>query len=202
MEPRGRPRVTAESLEPVLRAAVRLIAGRGGASVTMRDMADAAGVSVGRLQHHFGNRSNLIRTAQSWYLLSVVEDVARIACGPEGPWDRLMGMCLHAAASEDRHQRALIWIDLLAQSPRDPGARQLVTDINERWCDVMEEIIAEGESLGDFSPVLGIRETAETLVLLVDGLDVAAVTGLAGAPSLEHRLAAAAGALLGWGSTP
>ena len=197
MERRGRPRVAAESLNPILLATVGLIAERGTASVSMRDIAAAAGVSVGRLQHHFENRRNLVRRAQTWYLQSVVEELAAISAGPSGVWDRLMGMCLHAAAGGDRGRRVAVWIDLLAQSPRDPEVRALVAEINERWCAVMEKIIGEGVEAGVFRPVLGVRETAETLVLLVDGLDVAELTGPASGLGRDRRLAVAAGLLLG-----
>ena len=197
MERRGRPRVAAESLEPMLRATVGLIARRGAASVTMRDIAEAANVSVGRLQHHFESRSQLVHKAQEWYLQSVVDDMAAIAAGSAGPWERVLDMCLHASLGGNRRQRVLIWIDLLAQSQRDAKVQLLVSEINARWCAVMEGIIAEGAAAGVFRPRLGVRETAETLVLLVDGIDVAALTDPGAAAAPDRRLVAAAEVLLG-----
>lgn len=197
MEQRGRPRISAESLEPILRATVELIALRGAASVTMRDIADVANVSVGRLQHHFENRSKLVHKAQEWYLQSVVDDMAAIAAGSAGPWERLLDMCRHASRGGNRRQRVLVWIDLLAQSQRDAQVQLLVSEINARWCAVMEGIIAEGEAAGAFRPSLGVRETAETLVLLVDGIDVAALTDPESIAVPDQRLVAAAEVLLG-----
>lgn len=181
----------------MLLAAVGLIAERGTASVSLREIAEAAGVSVGRLQHHFGSRRDLVRRAQGWYLQSVVGELAAISAGTGTPWERLLDMCLHAAAGGDRRRRVRIWIDLLAQSPRDPEVRELVAEINARWCAVMEGIVAEGVEAGVFRPVLGARETAQTLVLLVDGLDVGELTGPVSAPGADRRLAVAAGLLLG-----
>lgn len=197
MERRGRPRVAVASLDPILLAAVGLIAEHGTAAVSMRDIAQAAGVSVGRLQHHFENRRNLVHRAQGWYLQSVVAELSEISAGAGGPWERLMGMFLHAAVGGDRHRRVRIWVDLLAQSAHDPEVRTLVAEINERWCAVMEGIIGEGMAAGAFRPVLGARETAETLVLLVDGLDVAELTGPPAGPVAARRLAVTASLLLG-----
>jgi AcrR family transcriptional regulator len=197
MERRGRPRSTAESLEPMLLVAIELIAQCGSASVTMRDIAEAADVSVGRLQHHFESRNKLIRKAQEWYLQAMVDEIAAISVGSEGPWERVVDMCLHASLGGDRRKRVLVWIDLLAQSPRDAEVRLLVSEINASWCAVMEGIIAEGVARGVFWPSLGVRGTAETLVLLVDGIDVAALTGLGPVDAPDRRLVAAAEVLLG-----
>ncbi len=186
----------------MLLAVVELIAECGVAAVSMRDVAEASGVSVGRVQHHFGTRRNLMHRAQEWYLKSVIDHIAHISAGPGDPWDKLMRMCLHASTGGDQDLRAGIWIDLLAESRRDPEVRLIVGEINARWCAVMEESIAEGVAAGVFHPALAVQEAAQMLVMFVDGVDVAELTGPPGAQERDHRLPTLAALLLGLKPSP
>lgn len=197
VEQRGRPKVKAESLEPILLAVAELIAERGVAAISMRDAAQAASVSVGRLQHHFGNRTNLMHQAQGWYLHSVIAQITQIVDGLGNPWEKLMRLCARASAGADQLHRARIWIDLLAESRRDPDVRELVAQINDRWCAVIEETITEGVEAGTFHPILSIREVAQILVTFVDGLDVGELTGPSGSTDRDPQLPTMARLLLG-----
>ncbi|GAA4371110.1 TetR/AcrR family transcriptional regulator [Paeniglutamicibacter cryotolerans] len=197
MERRGRPKANPELLEPILLAVVGLIARRGVGVISMRDVADASGVSVGRLQHHFGSRRNLMLRAQEWFLYSVIEEIGVMAAGADSPWDRLTRVCLRASAGADQERRAAIWIDLLAEAQRDTEVRSLVEAINDRWLEVLEGLVREGVASGEFRPALGARESAYMLVIFVDGLDVAELSGPPGEARREARLFTAARLLLG-----
>ena len=57
----------------LIKVAMALFAERGFDGVTVRDIATAAGVSVGLMNHHFGSKEGL-RTAVDRYFLSQFEE--------------------------------------------------------------------------------------------------------------------------------
>ena len=79
--PSGRPPLPPGELSrrkrAILEATLRLVADQGAAAVRLRDVARAAGVSVGSLQYYFDSRDQLIREAFDQHARDVVDLVAR-----------------------------------------------------------------------------------------------------------------------------
>jgi AcrR family transcriptional regulator len=71
--------VTAEdpsSIERIRIAALRTFGTRGTSSTSLRTVAEAAGVSVGLVQHHFVNKAGLIKAVDDHVMAVVVETIA------------------------------------------------------------------------------------------------------------------------------
>jgi AcrR family transcriptional regulator len=86
-------RVTADdpsSIERIRNAALRSFAMHGTAATSLRTVAEAAGVSVGLVQHHFANKAGLIKAVDDHVLSVVIAIIAQPMPGP--PADSLNEM--------------------------------------------------------------------------------------------------------------
>jgi AcrR family transcriptional regulator len=73
-------RVSAEersSIERIRTAALRSFATHGTSSTSLRTVAEAAGVSVGLVQHHFTNKAGLVKAVDDHVMAVVVETIAQ-----------------------------------------------------------------------------------------------------------------------------
>jgi AcrR family transcriptional regulator len=76
----GLDRVTADdhsSIERIRTAALKSFATHGTAATSLRTVAEAAGVSVGLVQHHFTNKAGLIKAVDDYVQGVVIEIIAR-----------------------------------------------------------------------------------------------------------------------------
>jgi TetR/AcrR family transcriptional regulator, regulator of cefoperazone and chloramphenicol sensitivity len=76
------------SAERIRAAALRVLADHGVNATSFRMIADAAGVSIGLIQHHFGSKGRLIEAVDE-YVLSAVREVVESAPLPPPPADAL-----------------------------------------------------------------------------------------------------------------
>jgi AcrR family transcriptional regulator len=86
-------RVSAEersSIERIRTAALRSFATQGTSATSLRTVAETAGVSVGLVQHHFGNKAGLIKAVEDHVLGVVIEIIARPIQAP--PADSIADM--------------------------------------------------------------------------------------------------------------
>jgi AcrR family transcriptional regulator len=86
-------RVTAEersSIERIRSAALRSFATYGASATSLRTVAEAAGVSIGLVQHHFANKAGLVKAVDDYVLGVVIAIIAQPMPGP--PADSLNEM--------------------------------------------------------------------------------------------------------------
>ncbi len=79
-----RPRVPPEptSVDRIRDAAVRTLADRGVAATSLRAVAEEAGVSIGLVQHYFGNKAGLVAAVDD-YVLQVFGEIIEATPIPE-----------------------------------------------------------------------------------------------------------------------
>ena len=65
----------------------------------------------------------------------------------------------------------LIWLDLWAQSARNPGVAAVRQKFDERWRETIRDLVREGQDAGEFGSV-DAEDFAVTLSALLDGLAV------------------------------
>jgi AcrR family transcriptional regulator len=78
------------SIERIRTAALRSFATHGASATSLRTIAETAGVSVGLVQHHFGNKAGLIKAVDDHVLRVVIEIIARPIQAP--PADSIADM--------------------------------------------------------------------------------------------------------------
>ncbi|WP_017536946.1 TetR/AcrR family transcriptional regulator [Nocardiopsis halophila] len=163
----------------ILEAAVPLVAEKGAGRVGLRDIARAAGVSVGTVTYHFGGVQEILTEAVSMeidgYYRPLGERMLSRPTAAEGLEVLVDGVF---NAETDRHWR--LWFDNWAASadaaPDDRQRRRY-----EEWADRVAELIRRGCVEGAFA-CTDVAETTTRFNALVDGL---ALRRLRGAPPLD-----------------
>ncbi|MCB1016586.1 MAG: TetR/AcrR family transcriptional regulator [Acidimicrobiales bacterium] len=109
--PEDRPVGRAEVMEAVREAATELFAERGPDAVTVREVADRAGVNHALIHRHYGTKEELLRVV----LAQAVERMAEAARGTENTGEDIRGV-IAALRREEPAIRLLGWA-LLAGYP-------------------------------------------------------------------------------------
>ena len=154
----------------VLEAAARLIADEGLLAATMRRIAEAAGISLGTLTHHFESIDDLL--AQALELASIQFTEALLAKGANGTGlVRLHALC-RAVLPDDvatvRQWR--LWIQFWSRAVYDPELTRMHDKRYRAWHATVEEVIQSGIDDGSLRSNLHKQEATRHLVALVDGV--------------------------------
>ena len=163
----------------ILEAAVPLVAEKGAGRVGLRDIARAAGVSVGTVTYHFGGVQEILTEAVSMeidgYYRPLGERMLSRPTAAEGLEVLVEGVF---SPETDRHWR--LWFDNWAASDdAEPDDRQRRR--YEEWAERVAELIRRGCAEGAFA-CADVTETTTRFNALVDGL---ALRRLRGAPPLS-----------------
>jgi AcrR family transcriptional regulator len=98
--------------EELVRAAIALVARKGFAAVTLRDVAAEVGVAHGLIRHYFPSREALLAAA---FDTAVRDELAQLPPAVEDPLVALADWC-----TSTLEEHYLVWIDAWAEAPRDP----------------------------------------------------------------------------------
>ncbi|WP_300603204.1 TetR family transcriptional regulator C-terminal domain-containing protein [Trebonia sp.] len=177
----GRPADSAEAAgaaeqrrEQMLRAALEVIMERGYADTRIADVAERAGASPALVIYYFKTRDQLLTEAigyaeDSWYATGV----QRLASIPTagGQLTELIEMTCLPETDPLPHGEWLLWLDLWALSPRNPGVAAVRRKFDERWREAIRAIVLAGQEAGEFAPV-DADDFAISLSALLDGMAV------------------------------
>jgi AcrR family transcriptional regulator len=160
--------------EQMLRAALEVIVERGYADTRIADVAERTGTSPALVIYYFKTRDQLLTEAirfseDTWY----AEGVRRMADieSAAGQLTEFIAMtCLPETDPEPRSWW-LLWLDLWALSPRNPGVAAVRRKFDERWRETIRTLVLTGQEAGEFAPV-DADDFAITLSSLLDGLAV------------------------------
>jgi AcrR family transcriptional regulator len=200
--PTGRPPLPSGELarrkRAILEAALRLVAGQGAAAVRLRDVARAAGVSVGSLQYYFDSRDELFRAAFDQHARDVVELVALAGDASATPPARLGAVIDAAVLRPDLRHSAALWMEFVTSGLHDAQLRALLAVAYEAWRDLLAEVVSAGTATGDFRPLLPPETVVACLVALIDGFELAVAIDVADATpaAIAEKIKNAATALL------
>ncbi len=158
---------TVETRADVLRAVARLIGEHGVDGMTMRQVAQAAGMSTGTINYHFANKRGLILAA-----LDAAPSAPTEAEGA-GPLARLQGL-FRGFILEDEDRRAWwrFWVEVTAQAARDADLRDRQRTRMEAQRRDVEDLVALGIQRGELRGELDPTLIAEPLLALAYGLVV------------------------------
>ncbi len=175
MKEQGRGvRDAGERREQMLRAALEVIVERGYADTRIADVAERTGTSPALVIYYFKTRDQLLTEAiryseDIWY----GEYTRRMAQIPTaaGRLAELIAMnCLPGNAPEP-NSWWLLWLDLWALSPRNPGVAAVREKSDERWREAIRSIVLAGQEAGEFASV-DVDDFTIMLSALHDGLAV------------------------------
>ena len=171
--------------ERILTAAEALMVSHGVERSRLRDVAEAAGVSIGTVQHYFDTRDRLIAELFDWSAerrLSVWTD----AVPADGdPWSRLVAL-LYASLPEPALWRSRIWIEFCAMA-RDDELRAKLDRFYDAWRPPFRSVIEEGIAAGAFHPQWPIDDIVDLFIILGDGASVSIALGAPGVDADKLR---------------
>jgi AcrR family transcriptional regulator len=156
----------------VLEAARKCVVALGYERVTVREVAETAGVSTGTIVHYFGDKDSMLEAA----LLDKVQDTGiafRAAlAGAQSAWDRLERLVTASVPdTDDVRDEWRLWLTFWGEVTRNERLRMVSERQHRRWTRFLSRIIAEGMTSGEFAPV-DPGTTATQVAALIDGLAI------------------------------
>lgn len=131
----------------ILAAALECISKSGYEATRLRDVSDAAGVSIGIIQHYFGTREQLLGEALGFASGELVEHFAFLD-GKLGPWDQLRGMIGVVCGMPSLHGRGLLWLEMSSLARRHPELRERLDSVYELWDAHIRAAVQHGAADG------------------------------------------------------
>jgi AcrR family transcriptional regulator len=173
----GEDPLVAESRRRILDAAERLIAVRGIEKVRLRDIAQEAGVSIGKIQHYFDSRYAVIEEMLSATSLRRVAEWATFAFEMDDPVAKLVSLLDHAVTDRER---CTVWLATTSVASRNEQFIPDVSRIYDAWREKLSEVIESGCGTGVFRLTAPIDEVCDGIICVIDGLMIAVAIDLAG----------------------
>lgn len=158
----------------IIQAVWQVIATAGLPAVSMRAVASAAGVSVGRIQHYFPSKDALVHAACAAMVEGAEQWFAETA--PTDVRDNLRALLVHSLAGAGQ-PGARVWYAFLAASPADPA---IAATINEAKAGAEREVGGLLDHLG------ADPARARPLLALADGLAERVLAGSLDSESAER----------------
>jgi AcrR family transcriptional regulator len=156
--------------ERIVEAALRLFSERGTTGVSVREVADAAGVTVPGLYYHFASKSDLIREVYAAH--GVTEgwdpDSNFVPPPPGTVVDRIVAQAAHEFARMRANREFLRHMqreDVLG----DDDARAVGNDLAAAWRARWSEVLAGSD---DLSPTADVDVAADVIATFLWGLFV------------------------------
>lgn len=174
----GRDITAEERRAAVLAAAVGCIAEKGWQDVRLRDVAAAAGVSIGLLQHYFSSREQLVAQAFAKASQDLLEQASAGAPQDAGAWDRVVALVEALIHRDDLQGRSLLWVEFAAAAARHAEIREAFRAIYDTWHARLREAVVAGVARGELAPVMPVDDAVEALLEQNDGFLLAIASGL------------------------
>ncbi|HEY0389145.1 MAG TPA: TetR/AcrR family transcriptional regulator [Gaiellales bacterium] len=169
------PRLTPERRrQQIVRAARASILERGLASTSVREVARAAGVSLGTVTYHFATIDELLTEVLSVTLRDFYRPRRRRMPADATAVDRLRVLIRDHFASPDLYEQCVIWLEYWPRAIHVASARAWRRRRYGAYHRYIARVLAAGGEAGEFT-VDDPAELATEFLALFDGLSVALV---------------------------
>jgi AcrR family transcriptional regulator len=160
--------------EQMLQAALDVIVERGYPDTRITDVAERAGASPALVIYYFKTRDHLLTEAMryaedAWYAAGL-RRIAAIGTAA-GQLEEVVAMTCLPEEDTSPSDSWLLWLDLWAQSARNPGVSAVWQKFEERWRETIKSLVLAGQEAGEFAPV-DAGDFAILLSALLDGFAV------------------------------
>ncbi len=161
----------------VLYATARVISERGAERTRLVDVARAAEVSVGLIQHYFESRDALMAAAFEFCTDRWIADWEQTAATEANPVRRLLALLRMASFEmEGWHEvQWRIWIEFWSLCDRDPAFRAQYAGIYDRFREPFSNSIRDGIASGHFKPRSTPDDVVDRLTAAIEGMRVRAL---------------------------
>ncbi len=178
----------------LLQAARQMVVERGMAATRVSDVASATNVSGGLIHYHFATKDDLMAEMLRASSLEERHQLERIMADTGTAAARLDRVLRHYLPVPNDDQSWILWIEGWAAGIRSPRLRDILTELDNTWINVLERVINVGVASGEFT-CDDPAGAAERLDALLDGLLLRATVHPDAIPRqrlLEHARVAAA----------
>ncbi|HEX4225794.1 MAG TPA: TetR/AcrR family transcriptional regulator [Pseudonocardiaceae bacterium] len=141
---------------PVLRAAIMdasavLFYERGFGATSIRDIAEAVGISSSTMYHHFTNKQDILHACVARFMGDFVAATVPVLRDPDrSPTDRIREMVrLHLEISDDRRTELLVGNPI--RHALNPEQQKEGVALQQAYHDAVRAAIAEGRARGEFA---------------------------------------------------
>src|SRR5215510_1489869 len=147
---RGRP--PRHNRGEILDAASEVMIFRGYGSTRYSDVAEASGVPVASLQHHFPTlgvlRREALRNKVRAELASLAEQVGMI----DDPWERVYHILVTSISLEPARRRGgwVLWLEYYRAAAHDEELAEDAREVTGQWLSLLTECVADGARSGLF----------------------------------------------------
>jgi AcrR family transcriptional regulator len=177
----------AERRAQVVRAARACIVASGYERVTMRDIAETAGVSTGTVVHYFNDKESVLEAA----LLDKITDTGiafRAAlAGAQTAWERLERLVeASLPVTDEVRDEWRLWLTFWGEATRNERLRAVSERQHQRWTRFLARILRDGVAADEFA-LLDAEAIAIQIAALIDGLAVQATLGNPAVPPARMR---------------
>ena len=155
-EQAGSAGMAVQRREQMLHAALEVIVDRGYPETRITDVAERAGASPALVIYYFKTRDHLLTEAlryseDGWYETATRRIQAiKTSAGQLEEFVAMMCLPEQEGGAEDSW---LLWLDLWAQSPRNPAVAAIRQKIDERWRETIRTLVLTGQETGEFAAV-------------------------------------------------
>ena len=136
--------------DQVLASALRLFSERGYFATSIHDIRKAAGVSIGAIYHHFGNKEALAKSLYDGLLGRMDLEIAAILAGHEGCFERsraIIALLFDLAMQEPRAMQFILLAQHREYLPEEPPI------CSSGPFRLMRRVLEDGMETGDVRPL-------------------------------------------------
>ncbi|WP_203580119.1 TetR/AcrR family transcriptional regulator [Microbacterium hibisci] len=194
----ARPRTRkapAERAAEIVAAATELAREDGLSALTLRAVAERAGVASGLVAHYQPSMDDLVARVYTDLVEEEVRDVERVVAAADEPAGRL-GALIETLMDGAREELTVVWVEGWALARRNEPLALAVRAQMQRWQSLVESIVADGCRAGTFSTTEP-GEVAWELIGMIDGLNAQSLARGTDTTRFALRTARAAEALVG-----
>jgi len=138
----------------IIDAALRTIAERGCANVTMDDICKASGLSKGGLAHYYKSKNDLFKAAFQEFFQRIFLRGEETMSTFSDPLDQLLSFeWLYNFKDPDVETGYPILYDFMSIAVHDQGYREIFSDWINEWVRLLKSAIELGQSQGRFTNV-------------------------------------------------
>src|SRR5690242_12986590 len=131
-----------ERQRQIVAACAGLIATRGYAATSLRDVASEAGISTGTLLHHFRSKDELLTATLEWVAEGFLSSMADRPPA-EDPVERLVHLVEGLVGSDAHRQGWVVWIAFWHEASVKPELAALASGMTERSEALIAAVIQE-----------------------------------------------------------
>jgi len=184
-----------ERRQAIAAAVYEVIGERGWEAVSLRDVASAAGVSMGQVQHYFTTKSDMLLFALGYNRARVLARLQQeVAALPDPTQREQIRAAMRVSLPMDTpgRQEAAVNIAFLSAATVTPAYAQILRDEYAQVLALAQAQLGAAAANGELREGIDLRREAAALFFLLDGLIgpvlIGVLTPEAALDILDHQL--------------